>query len=111
MAKPLNITRYQCATCGTVYDTEKQANACEGRPISQDKGVKVGDMVRITSGDGTGQRAVVKSLSIVSRDWGHYAWERYWHTVALDVRFEGHEALGRFLTFDSYEPIKDSTHG
>jgi hypothetical protein len=33
MTNELHITRYQCATCGTVYDTESQAAACEARPI------------------------------------------------------------------------------
>lgn len=105
MTNELHITRYQCATCGAVYGTESQAAACEARPIQQDKGAKVGDAVLITQGDGAGQRAIVTRISIVSRDWGHYAWERYWHTVALEAHFEGREGLCRFLTFDSYEPI------
>jgi hypothetical protein len=105
MVKAIELTRYQCATCGTVYDTKEQASTCESRPVQQDKGVKIGDVVRITNGDGTGQRAVVTRRVIISRDWGHYAWERYWHTVALDAHFEGREALCRFLTFDSYEVI------
>jgi hypothetical protein len=103
MTKAINITRYQCGVCGATYDTEQQAAACEGRPVSQDKGVKVGDKVRVTAGDGTGQLATVESISIIDRGWGHYAWERYWHTVALTAKLRlGH----RFLTFDSYEPVE-----
>ena len=51
--------------------------------------------------DGAGKRAKVTSVSIVDKDWGHYRWERYWHTVALTADFDGWGS--RMLTFDSYE--------
>jgi hypothetical protein len=98
------VTKYRCATCQHVYDTEEGAKACESRPVRQDRGVKVGDVVRIIAGDSTGRTATVESVYVVDREWGHYAWERYWHTVALAAKVNdswGH----RTLTFDSYETL------
>ena len=102
--KTLRVTRYKCSTCGKVYDSKASAEACEAKPVSHDKGVKVGDVVRITQGDGTGELATVETVYVVDREWGSYAWERYWHTVALIAKVNdgwGH----RILTFDSYEYV------
>ena len=52
-------TFYKCAVCGHVYDTKDEAESCSSRPVSQDKGVGVGDTVLITSGDGRGETATV----------------------------------------------------
>lgn len=98
----LQVTRYKCSTCGKVYDRKDSAEACEAKPVSQDKGVKVGEVVRITQGDGAGELATVEKVYVIDREWGHYAWERYWHTVALTAKLNkgwGH----RMLTFDNYE--------
>jgi hypothetical protein len=100
----LQITRYKCGTCGSVYDASESAELCDSKPVTQDRGVKVGDVVRITAGDGSGGLATVEQVYVLSRDWGHYAWERYWHTVALNAKLNrgyGH----RMLTFDSYEVV------
>lgn len=101
----LTVTRYKCSICSAVYDSKASAEACEAKPISQDKGVKVGDVVRITHGDGAGELATVETVRIVDREWGHYAWERYWHTVELTAKL--HKSPGhRHLLFDSYEPCR-----
>ncbi len=64
--------------------------------------MKVGDTVIITQGDGEGSKAIVESIHIYDKEWGHYAWDRYWHTVGLTAKVVdgwGH----RSLTFDSYK--------
>ena len=95
-------TQYKCGICGAVYDTVGGATRCEEKPLSADKGVKVGDEVLITNGDGTGKRAKVTSVSVLDKEWGHYAWERYWHTVVIHADII--DGFGsRMLTFDSYE--------
>lgn len=100
----VQVTRYKCSTCGKVYDSKASAEACEAKPVSQDNGVKVGEVVRITQGDGAGELATVETVYVIDREWGHYTWERYWHTVALTAKLNkgwGH----RMLTFDSYERL------
>jgi hypothetical protein len=93
---------YACEICGEEYGTEKEAIECESKPISEDKGVKVGDIVRITGGDGKGKEAKVTRVYIIDKDWGHYSWKRYWHTVALNADIINHWG-SRMLTFDQYE--------
>lgn len=104
----LLVTRYKCQTCGKVYDRLENAEECEKRPVSQDKGVKVGDVVKITAGDGAGLTATVESVFVIDREWGHYAWERYWHTVALTAKVNGSYGH-RMLTFDNYETLVPNT--
>lgn len=101
MSEPVHITHYRCRTCRHVFTSQSSADACEGKPVTYDRGVKVGDKVRITDGDGKGSTATVECIHIIDREWGHYAWERYWHTVALTAKVDnsyGH----RMLTFDNY---------
>lgn len=98
----VQITRYRCSTCHHVFGSESAALACESRPVSHNRGVRVGDRVRITAGDGAGSTAIVETVYVIDREWGHYAWERYWHTVALTAKVEGGYGH-RMLTFDSYE--------
>ena len=102
------ITRYKCQTCGHVYDKKEVAAKCETRPVSHDKGVKVGDVVLIIAGDGDGKTATVDSVYVMDMEWGHYAWERYWHTVALTAKINDGPG-SRMLTFDCYEPMKHAT--
>jgi hypothetical protein len=99
--KAIPKTEYQCDVCKHVYSTEKEALKCESKPVTQDRGVKIGDRVRITSGDGTGLECEVSEIFIISKDWGHYAWERYWHTVGVSGKVIGSWG-SRMLTFDSY---------
>lgn len=101
--KTIQIQKYQCDICGQSYGTADAAKKCESKPVSEDKGVKVGDVVLITKGDGQGSTATVESRFVFDRV-AHYAWERYWHTVGLTAKLNdswGH----RQLTFDSYEPV------
>jgi hypothetical protein len=101
MARAVPATLYLCEICKRAYQSEAAAKECETRSISEDKGVKVGDRVRVLRGDGVGVLATVESVIVYDREWGHYAWERYWHTIGLIARLDtwGH----RQLTFDDYE--------
>lgn len=102
--KTSTVKKYECELCGTVYESEEAAKRCESRPVSQDKGAKVGDRVYITGGDGIGEQAIVQSRHVYSREWGHGQWERYWHTVGLTAKMA--DTWGsRQLTFDDYALI------
>jgi hypothetical protein len=102
--KTIQIQKYQCEICGHSYGTAEAAKKCESKPVSADKGVKIGDVVLITKGDGQGMKAQVESRYIVGMEWGHYAWERYWHTVSITAKVL--DSWGnRHLAFDSYEPV------
>jgi len=96
------ITEYECEVCGFKYNDEKSALHCEQMPVDHDRGVKVGDLVRITSGDGSGSLARVTRVGVHDPHWGP---ARYAHTVYLlaDVV----DSWGsRQLSFDSYEVVK-----
>ena len=101
MTEAVQFTRYRCGVCESSYSTETEASICEARPVTHDRKVAIGDFVTVTGGDGAGKRARVSSVSIIDKDWGHYRWERYWHTVALTADFD--DWGSRMLTFDSYE--------
>lgn len=100
--KVTKIKKYKCEICGTNYDTRKEAKECEAKPITKDKGVKVGDKVIITDGCRKGSMAKVDEIFILSMDWGHYDAELYHHTIALWARIGGSH---RLLTFDSYQQV------
>jgi len=103
--KEISIIKYKCDKCGHAYSDEKEALECESKEISQDKGVKIGDIVLITNGGGAGKKAKVKEIIIFDKNWGHYAWKVYWHTVGITADILG-EYGARLLTFDSYEVVK-----
>jgi len=103
--KATQIKRYQCEICGHSYDTVKAAKKCESKPVTEDKGVKVGDVVLITEGECKGMKAKVESRHIVDMEWGHYSWERYWHTVGITAKVIGSWGY-RQLAFDSYQPVR-----
>ena len=103
--KIIHKTYYQCEKCGAEFSKEKDAQQCESRPITQDKGVNVGDIVKVTNGEGAGELAKVKRITVIDKDWGHYYWERYCHTVAIEADLLN-ETGTRFLTFGDYEVIK-----
>jgi len=94
---------YQCSICEEEYGTEKEALDCESKPVTEDKGAKIGSRVKILSGQGEGQLATVDKILIFDKYWGHYAWERYWHTIGVTAKLDsfGH----RLLTFDDYKII------
>jgi len=102
MAEVVKLTRYKCSKCGALYGSQTDAESCESRPITKDKGAKVGDIVTILNGEGAGQKAKVTNVHVIDREWGHYAWERYWHTVSVTADLvDGYGT--RHLTFDSYK--------
>ena len=103
--KKVRIEKFKCEICGELYATKKEALSCESRPILQDKGVKVGDVILITKGEGAGSKGKVTDTMIYDKYWGHYAHERYWHTIGLCADIIGGWG-SRQLTFDSYETIK-----
>ena len=99
----IQITKYKCGICGTLYANQTDALKCESRPVSHDD-VDVGDTVRILTGDGTGESVKVESKSIASMDWGHYQAGRYWHTPIVSGRVI--DSWGSHsLTFDAREKI------
>ena len=99
--EPITIIKYQCEICKHLYKTKEDAFGCEEKPISQDTGVKIGDTVLITDGEGSGEKAKVESRWVVDKHWGHYAWDKYWHTVAIGAAVDS--GGNRLLTFDSYK--------
>lgn len=103
--KEIKLTKYQCEKCEVIYDNSKEAKSCENKPITQDRKVKKGDIVLITSGEGKGKKGKVENTFIYDKFWGHYAWKRYWHTVGLDVKVLNSYG-NRQLTFDHYKTIK-----
>ena len=103
--KTKQIALYVCEKCEESYSTEEAALECESRPISHDKGVKVGDVVKVTRGEGTGEFAKVVKIGVASMGYGHYLWERYWHTVMIN-RADLINGFGsRALMFDDYEVV------
>lgn len=105
--KTIPTTRFQCEVCKHVYETAEAAAKCESRPVSQDRGVKVGDRVMITAGDGVGHWCEIDAVYVLDREWGHYAWERYWHTVAVNGKVIGSWG-SRMLTFDNYRTASEA---
>lgn len=101
-------TVYRCEICQEPYESEEEARICEARPVTQNiqfhSLLKRGDLVKITNGDSKGRVGRVLRSIIFSRWWGHYAADRYWHTIGYEV--EVVEFWGqRLLTFDDYGPI------
>lgn len=104
MVKEIKISKFKCEICGIVSPSKASAELCESRPISQDKGVKVGDIILITTGEGAGKKGKVEEVFIYDKDWGHVAWERYWHTVGVQAKII--DGFGsRQLKFDDYEVV------
>lgn len=95
---------YQCDTCKAVYSREDMAIECEKHPVTEDKGVKVGDKVKITNGQGAGSLGLVTKVFVIDKDWGHYAWKQYWHTIGIIVDVIGSYG-SRLLTYTDYETI------
>lgn len=96
------IIKYQCEVCGRVHSDKEGAIKCESIPIQHDKGVKVGDVVRIIKGDGAEQFAKVTAITVQECGWGPAIYD---HSVALTADLIGYWG-SRLLTFDSYEVVK-----
>lgn len=102
--KTKHTTIYECEICHYTFGSIDDALVCESKPVTGDKGVKVGDKVRVFRGDGAGDDyAKVKKVFVFEKNWGHYLWERYWHTVGLVVDFV--DGGSRTLTFDDYDTV------
>jgi len=104
--KRVKIIHYQCEICNHIYGDKKLALSCETKKVSKDLGAKVGDKIKVLVGQGTGQEGIVDKISIVDKYWGHYQWEAYWHTVAVTAKLD--DGGYRFLTFDTYQLVKNS---
>ena len=100
----INMPVYQCEICKSKFNDADSAKACESKAVTYDKGVKIGDTVLITQGEGKGQKAKVERVCVLDCEWGHYTAKYYHHTVAVSADIIG-EYGTRFLTFDRYEPV------
>lgn len=100
--KEIKTTHYQCEICERKYATAEQALACESVPVKHDKGVKVGDLVRITLGDGTGSLCKVTSVRVHEPGWGPKAYDHSVYVTGDVVDSWG----SRQLSFNSYEVLK-----
>ena len=95
--KTISVTKYVCDICGHEYLNIEDAQQCEARPVTHDKGVKVGDTVLITGGEGMGEEAIVKKVRI-------YSGYHYPHTVVIDADLI-HSWGTRTLVFNQYEKV------
>lgn len=48
---------YKCEKCNVEYTTLKEVISCENKPITKDKGVKIGDIVLIIGGECKGKKS------------------------------------------------------
>lgn len=94
-------TKYICEICEAKYDTAEEASKCEAIPVKHDKGVKVGDKVRITSGDGAGLLCVVERVMVHSPGWGPATYDHAVYVVGPVESSWGH----RQLSHNSYEVL------
>ena len=102
--KTIITAEYQCEVCGGMYRTTAAAICCEVLPVTKDYGVKVGDVVLITKGEGDGTKATVTKRRIIAADFGP---PRYHHTVAVYVDLiDGRGS--RMLLWDCYTPTLKS---
>jgi hypothetical protein len=107
-------TPHRCPTCGAEYRTQWLADKCQSRPVLHDRGVRVGDWVRVKTGKHKGLVARVEGVRIVTGGFTWWMWGRYWHTVALDVliriqqgkRGERTNGVPDVLMFDEYEVVR-----
>ena len=99
--KTHHYVRYECEICGGKYDAEEAARNCEAQPVLYDKGVKVGDKVLITRGDGKGTQGLVKTIFVTQPGWGPSA---YNHARGLTADVIGSWGT-RQLQWTDYEVI------
>ena len=98
--KTITTVTYQCEICGGVYATKESARDCEVTSIKRDRGVKIGDTVIITSGDGKDERAKVTRIGVLSpEEANHY--NKYIHTVYLTANIINGWGT-RTLMWDTY---------
>lgn len=104
--KEIKTTRYICELCLQPYELAEDALKCERLPIIYDKGVKIGDVVLITKGEGAGEKAKVSGVYVVSPNWH----PRYAHAINLSADLLDGSGT-RTLTFDSYSVIEAKDQG
>lgn len=73
---------------------------CESMPITQNRGVKVGDTVKITKGQGTGQLAKVTEIHYIHVDEADYP-----TSPMITVDF-----MDGWIPSDGYEVLKGENH-
>ena len=64
----VTIERFKCPTCGATYGERHLAELCAARPVSQDRGVKVGDTVLYGKYAGTELKYEGKDYLIMKED-------------------------------------------
>lgn len=103
--KTIQVKYYVCEICNHRYEHKIDAETCEAQPITRDKGVNVGDIVRVINGDGTGDLLKVSSRWIYDHYWGP---TKYWHTVGISGELISgiYQGYSRSLAFTDYEVIK-----
>lgn len=98
---------YQCEVCGQTYEESAAAEKCESKAVSKNRGVKVGDRVKIINGDSSGSFAKVTRIGIFDYEWGNSCADRYHHTIYLIADVIGSFGT-RMLPFDSYEVVNNA---
>ncbi len=97
------VTWYECDVCKARFIRPSSARACEAEPMRKDKGAKVGSIVKILTGEGKGQTAVVAKLGIIGGDDDFPA--RYHHTRMVEaVLISGRGS--RSLLFPDYAVVR-----
>lgn len=99
---------YICDICGSNYRASAEAIDCEKVPVTYDRGVKVGDTVKMLKGRWKGIEALVKEVIIGGAHWNGVA-GKFQHTVILNVlapdAIEDWERIS--LVHTSYEVLTD----
>jgi len=91
---------YVCEVCGQKYCNKDRCMGCENTPIKHSLGAKVGDKVRILSGDGEGDIATVEHIGILPPDWA----PGYHHSECVEAKLDN--SFGsRMLIHGTYELI------
>lgn len=98
---------YQCEICGEHYEKEEDALECESIPVTQDKGVKIGDFVINAGGfcKVVDVKIFSRSDALMMRD--HSDCFSYIHTICLKViyhaNFQPKKHGTTILHFDDYD--------
>lgn len=99
--KTIVTTTYQCEVCNMQHRTCEAAARCESLGRLMDKGVRVGDRVRVLTGEGRGQIGFCESVFVFTADYH----PDYAHTVGITAKMI--ESWGhRQLQHDAYEPVR-----
>ncbi len=94
------ITRFVCEICDTKFLGQKEAEECESKEVTMNKGVKVGDMVLVTKGPESGNKTMVIAIGACPKGNGSPDWNKIWHTIGVTIRVGNRELT---LLYDQYE--------